>query len=120
VRFCLIVGMALLASPSFVRASIATTGNEALALCQNEQSAACTFYYLGVSEGASFGAAVGSLKATGEADSASVLEFCAPTAATNRQMKDIAVEYLRRNPAKRHLLATLLAMFAWREAFPCQ
>lgn len=106
---------ALLAAPSH-----AVTGNEALELCQTRQGAACSFYYHGIIDGLLAGASFTSLDITGNGDSTTALGVCAPSAVTSGQMIDVAIEYLRRNPAERHEGAGLLTIDAWREAFPCQ
>ena len=45
--------------------------------------------------------------------------FCTPDNATNGQIIDIVVKYLKDHPAARHLLGAILVVNALTEAFPC-
>jgi hypothetical protein len=47
-------------------------------------------------------------------------EACVPTTVTAGQLKDIVVQYLLLNPAKRHFLAVGLVADAISKAFPCR
>ena len=46
-------------------------------------------------------------------------KFCKPRDIVVQQIRDIVVQYLDRNPEKRHLVATELVYFALKEQFPC-
>jgi len=44
--------------------------------------------------------------------------FLIPDGATADQLKDVAVRFLNEHPEKRHMLAGVLILEAWKEAFP--
>lgn len=46
--------------------------------------------------------------------------FCAPRAATMKQLRDITCDWLERHPALRHQVGSQLVVRALRETFPCQ
>lgn len=48
------------------------------------------------------------------------LKNCIPQAVDATQLRDVAVDYLRKNPRDRHIAATILVTGAWAEAWPCQ
>jgi hypothetical protein len=45
---------------------------------------------------------------------------CIPVGVTGQQVVDVAVQYLGRNAAKRHVSASSLVAAAFTEAFPCR
>ncbi len=45
--------------------------------------------------------------------------YCLPAGVTDRQIADVALKYLRENPAHRHLGAAHLVRRAFRDAWPC-
>lgn len=45
--------------------------------------------------------------------------FCRPPKATNRQVKDVYVAYLRDNPGLRHLDWSILLLVALNNGWPC-
>jgi len=55
-----------------------------------------------------------------DAKVATPIRYCAPPNATYRQIKDILVAYLNRNPAERDRHTAGLLMLALNRAFPCR
>lgn len=49
-----------------------------------------------------------------------IFQHCVPSEATNAQLRDVVVQYLRKNPESRHETARFLVLDAYREAFPCR
>jgi hypothetical protein len=49
-----------------------------------------------------------------------LFQHCIPQDATNEQLRDVVVKYLRENPAARHESARFLASESFRGAFPCE
>jgi hypothetical protein len=47
-------------------------------------------------------------------------QFCVPEEATAEQLRDIAVKWLRANPAGRHLNGAITVTLAFKEAWPTQ
>jgi hypothetical protein len=45
---------------------------------------------------------------------------CMPAEVTGQQLRDVVLEFLRDNPAKRHLAAAVLVAKALSDAFPCE
>ena len=129
-RFHKIVALSALPSLLVVFASIisfpvhAVDGNEFLRNCAQQragfQSGYCMGYVVGIADGAS---------AQFEVEKANAALpwgvfalnpiFCRPNGVTNGQLQDIAVQFLQRNPQRRHEDAMLLVLNAFTEAFPC-
>jgi len=85
------------------------SGNELYARCQMQDQTSCLAYIIGVQD------------ALADLASANITQplFCAPVGATAEQLKDVAVLYLRNNPAARAQGAGGLVAAAFMEAFPC-
>lgn len=47
------------------------------------------------------------------------LTICVPEGTQDRQKMDVMCQYLRNNPAERHLSASSLALYAFGEVWPC-
>lgn len=105
------------------------TGNELLSICDQAdadlaQAGFCAGYVLGAVEGMKWGVSAPLLIAGDSTESAErsgniLLGFCLSPDATLGQYRDIAIKYLRENPAARHDSARSLIHIALREAFPC-
>ncbi len=87
----------------------------------------CLGYLIGVIEGRSIGAfqVLAQLDSNENAEGVNnfinqFLGHCIPDTASNEQLRDVAVEYLSKNPATRHETARMLVWQAYVEAFPCQ
>ena len=86
----------------------------------------CVGYLIGATEGQSWGAFVvlNQISPTDGTEEANdrinfFLRHCVPADASNQQLRDVAMQYLERNPASRHLPARGLVWQAYLEAFPC-
>lgn len=106
------------------------SGNSLYDACRNDDPAIagfCIGYLIGLIEGRGIGAfqVLAQLQPgenAGQMNSLvnNFLGHCIPEDASNEQLRDVAVEYLRENPASRHETARLLIWQAYVEAFPCQ
>lgn len=106
-----------------------TSGNALYDTCTSDNTVLagfCIGYIMGLVEGQFWGGLL-SAKAAGiqfesQDFNATLNEFfqhCIPQDATNEQLRDVVVKYLRNNPATRHQTARILVWQAYREAFPC-
>jgi hypothetical protein len=100
-----------------------TTGNEFYSMCTPKEEAqylACTYYVIGYTDGLNMLNAV--LKGAGKQPL-----FCMPSNGgksvlgkiTGVQSTDIIMNFLQRNPQRRHELTAVLIVEAFKEAFPC-
>lgn len=96
----------LWSSPAF--AATFEVGNALLQDCIQEQHLFCLGYIVAISDVLMNGNSVNGYKA------------CEPMDVTAGQLKDIVVQYLRLNPAERHLGASGLVADAISKAFPCR
>lgn len=101
----------LVASPVQAREVAIDDGNELLSIC-GEDDAFSRGYCLGYIRGLTIG--VDYLLVTKDA------KICYPDGVTWGQIKDVAVSYIRRNPAKRADRAIFLVGLASAEAWPCR
>lgn len=91
------------------------SGNELLELCTTERSKSnyventyeCVAYIAGAVDSINDTRAVNKLKK------------CIPKAVTISQLKDVTVDFLRKNPADRNTSASTLVFAATRKAWPC-
>lgn len=105
-------------------------GNSLYEACRSENSVMagfCIGYLIGVIEGRSIGAfqVLARLESSENTEDANslinhFLGHCIPDTASNEQLRDVAVEYLSKNPSIRHETARMLVWQAYVEAFPCQ
>ena len=105
------------------------SGNILYESCTSEntvQEAFCVGYLIGQLEGQVMGGVLIALGAGIELTADEFASFtnqmfqhCVPSDATNEQLRDVVVAYLRDNPETRHHAARSLAWSAYREAFPC-
>jgi hypothetical protein len=98
----------------------AYTGNDLLERCKSANQSTrsfCLGYVIGVIDGWNNGVFVASSDVVSGARRQAGCDV--PGQVTNEQLKDIALRFLERNPARRHLDAALSVVAAMREAFPC-
>ena len=77
---------------------------------------ACSGFLRGLEEGVSFGVQF----AEANTKSASPQPWCMPENGTSVQAGRVLVKYIQAHPETAHQRTVLLALFAYREAFPCQ
>ena len=108
------------------------TGNDLLAICNDQNQAAqgfCIGYVNGQIEGLKLGASVPMMRLNQEGEdiqtaemdalSSQLLGFCLPPEAELGQFVAIVVAYLQNTPKDRHGSARLLGQIALAEAYPC-
>ena len=78
----------------------------------------CLGYVEGVADAGEQQALVGA-NATG-ASTLGIWRWCIPTGAASVQARDIVVNFLRENPAQRHLAAASVVALALQHAWPCR
>jgi hypothetical protein len=104
----------LTASPAWAEEDgYADTGNYWHGICNStakERPYSCTTYAMGIVNGVIAQASY----------SNTIKPYCAPRGVTFGQYSDVFFRYLNNHPENRHLDATVLAIKAWSEAFPCQ
>jgi hypothetical protein len=91
--------------PSFV------SGNRLLEVCDPVQSPSCYAYVEGATDAFQF--TFSALHVQQHA------LFCLPQGVTSRQLVDIATNYLRDHPERRHTVASGNVALALANAFPC-
>ena len=118
VAVCMILCLSVL----LVRPSHAITGNDVLTvMCKDAQHRRCRGFYAGVLEGIFAASSFVATMHTGvQVGWTQALGLCIPDAVTRSQLTEIAIEYLRRNPAVTHEQAAGLAIVAWNDAFACE
>ena len=105
------------------------SGNQLYAVCTSSDqatSAFCIGYVIGETEGQFLGGLMLYLNSHPESrdsdynDHASrVFGYCVPKNASNAQLRDVVVKFLRENPERRHETARFLVMESYVAAFPC-
>lgn len=99
----------------------AITGGELLAKCTAPTASSdrtfCDGYVAGVASGAII-ASIAMTKARPELR-ASPPVFCMPASVPQEKLTELAVTFLRRNPASQRYSAASELILAFREAFPC-
>lgn len=132
-RNCLIAALLiLLVGAQTSRAetqSPSVTGNTIYETCKDSKSpifAYCIGYIVGVNDGWNLGSAIAvtqlQLAKTAKdlnAVNKMLIGICS-RGATNEQVVDIVIKYLKENPEQRHRGAHLLIYGALRKAFPCK
>jgi hypothetical protein len=105
---CLIFCCLLGASPV---AAQGLTGNELFADCTESSRSPkywlCSGYVRGIAEAR-------------QGSTAGTWRYCPPEGATQEQLMDVVVKYLRESPASRHKPAVLLVSLALIDAWPCK
>lgn len=99
------------AFPANARETAIDDGNEIISVCGDQtyfSSGYCLGYIRGVSHGADMYFA------------SKNTNICYPNNVTVGQLRDVVVDYIRRNPAKRTESAMLLVARASIEAWPCR
>ncbi len=100
----------------FFSNSYAFTGNDLQPLCEKKStSAICLFYIQGSIDGMILVNA-GS-KASGNSKNDL---FCLPENASNAQLQDVAVKYMKENPEIRHEPASMIIYRSLRSNYPCK
>ncbi len=116
----------VLARPTAATAEVTdmskATGNDMLELCEVNRSV-CIWYAMGWDHGHDVAVTVAGWQ-RGRKDINAILRLaptgiCAPPQATNHQLGDVLIQYLRDYPEKRHEPIRDLTALAFREAFPC-
>lgn len=106
-------------------------GNELLESCEGSDPVTqgfCLGYIIGAIENQHWGTLVTLKRLGGTPDSiertndliGNLLAYCVPPNASNKQLRDVASDYLIRNPQIRHESARTLLWYALIEAFPCE
>jgi hypothetical protein len=106
-RWSIVIAAWLLCSPPAFAAAAFKSGNELLQECAERPALFCFGY----------------IDAVSDAFVRNILngyEACVHKDVTADQLKDIVVQYLRLNPADRHLGAVGLVADAISKAFPCR
>lgn len=95
------------------------TGNDFIGYCNKDAVSDQTSFL-------HFGLCLGYIKGLG--DGLSILQLqpprnfatiCIPPNATIGQQKDVVMDYIQKNPSIRHEIISVLAISAWRSAWPC-
>ena len=117
-KFVFVVGTLLtLAIPPVPVSAAFVDGNALLKSCETKEGSAtyyqessfCTAYVMGVSDTIDF-----------YQGSDEVEKFiCLPSGVTSGQLRDVVIQFLKKNPAERHKGAQSLAFVAMLLAFPC-
>jgi len=114
----LFLGLVFLATCSKGLTALLDNGNEFYSECDNYQNGGhafsmCIAYAYGIWNGAGTMAMIHGFEKTGD------LFQCTPPDVTNQQLLDVALKYMRDNPAERHRSSTELFLAAWLNAWPC-
>lgn len=108
-RTFLLAGLITLSAIPFSAANAEfMKGNKLYETCTTSQVGACLGYIMGTTDTLSLNKI------------ANKKESCIPNGVTGRQLTDIVIEYLTKNPNIRHLPASLLVEWAVSDAFPCK
>lgn len=118
---CLAVSQPAIAQP--------VSGNSLYEACTSDdqvQTGFCVGYLIGQIEGQFLGGLLVTQRAGKEVGfedfngfANQIFQHCIPPDASNGQLRDVVVAYLRDNPANRHETARFLVWSAYRDAFPC-
>jgi hypothetical protein len=112
-------------------ASQTSQGNDLLEACSMPDNLAAEGYCIGYVVGAIEGMKLGAVSVLAfiapeqsgvehlDRMSNIALNFCIPADASNRQLVEVVVKYLRENPETRHETARTLIHSALVESFPC-
>lgn len=126
----MIVALAMAAFPATTRAQADVSGNYWLNKCEspnNFDAGLCLGFVVGVHTGYTSGSIMTWLSAVNQIQGASnltyektVFRYCHPDNMTNGQLRDIFINYLKKNPEIRHKPADGLLIDAMILAFPCR
>lgn len=102
--------------PLLPSAHASFTGNEMHSLCEVKSTEVHCRYFI---EGAVDGMIVINEGSKSSGNSKNYL-FCLPEQITGRQTQDIAIKFIKENPALRHEPASILVYRSLRTSFPCK
>ncbi|MFG6572302.1 Rap1a/Tai family immunity protein [Sulfitobacter sp. 1A13353] len=102
--------LTMMAAPATAQSFM--TGNKLLDNCDSINPSYCGGYIVGVFDAA--------LPVIEEGNTVYGFTFCAPQEVLAGQIRDVVVQWLQRNPSKRHYAAPSLVMVSLSEAYPCQ
>ena len=91
-------------------------GNTLLSMC-DQDVASCTSYVEGVADAMTLNML---LNQNNKGSPQQMFWFCWPPHATNEQIKDVAINYIRKHPEDRHFSAAGLVGQALQKACPCR
>lgn len=109
---CLAASLGALSVPQPALASITDTGNEFYTECRRAFDEPGKPMEFGICLGFLQGVLYREQFLTGS-------KICTPKNATNGQLMDVVLAYLRDNPKNRNLPPMLLILIAFAEAYPC-
>ncbi|MCW0220656.1 MAG: Rap1a/Tai family immunity protein [Prosthecobacter sp.] len=94
------------------------TGNEFSSKCAVRDQPDGALLHIGVCLGYTMGLSDGlSLLQLGKPDRWTPI--CIPEGVNIGQKRDVILDYIAKNPANRHEMISMLAIMAWRSAWPC-
>ncbi len=103
----LVVACVAVAGTAHAQRESRVTGAKLLSLCTASNTANCDAYLSGIGDAVAAG---------GPAHAA----FCIPDAVTGKQLRDVAVKFMREHPQEMELKAGTIATHAFTAAFACK
>jgi hypothetical protein len=110
-RLVIMAALLIVAAPAKAqneRADAFERGNNFVRFCEGSirNKIECMAYLLGVFHGSQFGGATKTV--------------CLPEGVDTGQLYEVAMAYIRNNPARAHWAPFGLMLLSWKEAFPCE